>query len=52
MSVNIHRICIETENGVFEGTIDLYVRNKNDLEKLIRKLQKIEGIQNVVRTYL
>lgn len=52
MSVNIRRMHIETEAGVFEGSIDLYVRNKNDLEKLIRKLQKTEGIQSVVRTYL
>ena len=52
MSVNIRRINIETEAGVFEGSIDLYVHNRNDLEKLIRKLQKIEGIQSVVRNYL
>jgi len=50
MSVNIRRIDIGTEGGVFEGHIDLYVHDKNDLEKLIRKLGKIEGIQSVVRT--
>lgn len=50
MSVNIRRINIATEDGVFEGSIDLYVHDKNDLEKLIRKLRKIEGIQSVVRT--
>lgn len=50
MSVNIRRINIATEEGVFDGSIDLYVHDKNDLEKLIRKLGKIEGIQSVVRT--
>ncbi|MDE6870763.1 MAG: RelA/SpoT family protein [Bacteroidales bacterium] len=50
MSVNIRRINIATEDGVFEGSIDLYVHDKNDLEKLVRKLRKIEGIQSVVRT--
>lgn len=50
MSVNIRKINIATEDGIFDGSIDLYVHDKNDLEKLIRKLRKIEGIQSVVRT--
>lgn len=52
MSVNIRRIDISTEGGVFEGVIDLYVHDKKDLDKLTKKLIKIEGIQNVVRTDL
>ncbi len=52
MSVNIRRIDIATEDGVFEGVIDLYVHDKKDLDKLMKKLVKIEGIQNVVRTDL
>ena len=32
--------------------IDLYVHDKKDLDKLTKKLVKIEGIQNVVRTDL
>ena len=50
MSVNIRKFTLETEDGVFEGHIDLYVHDMRDLEKLIRRLQKIEGIQSVVRT--
>ena len=52
MSVNIRSINISTDNGVFEGMIDLYVHDKKDLDKLTKKLVKIEGIQNVVRTDL
>ena len=52
MSINIRSFSLSTENGVFEGHIDLYVHEMGDLEKLIRKLQKIEGIQSVVRTEL
>lgn len=52
MSVNIRRFNLGTEEGVFEGYIDLYVHDKGDLEKLIRKLNKIEGIQSVVRSDL
>ena len=50
MSVNIRKFTLETEDGVFEGHIDLYVHDMRDLEKLIRKLRKIDGIQSVVRT--
>lgn len=50
MSVNIRRFNLGTEDGVFEGHIDLYVNDMGDLEKLVRKLQKIEGIQSVVRS--
>ena len=50
MSVNIRRIDIATEGGVFDGVIDLYVHDKKDLDKLTKKLSKIEGIQSVVRS--
>ena len=50
MSVNIRKFCLGTDEGIFEGYIDLYVHDKDDLEKLIKKLKKIEGIQSVVRT--
>jgi GTP pyrophosphokinase len=52
MSVNIRSLNLTTENGVFEGHVDLYVHDMSDLEKLTKKLQKIEGIQSVVRTEL
>jgi len=52
MSVNIRKFCLGTEDGVFEGYIDLYVNDMGDLEKLIKRLQKIEGIQSVIRTDL
>jgi GTP pyrophosphokinase len=52
MSVNIKSFCLTTDDGVFDGHIDLYVHDMGDLEKLVRKLQKIEGIQSVVRTEL
>lgn len=52
MSVNIRKFSLGTEDGVFSGFIDLYVHDTNDLQKLINKLQKIEGIQTVTRTDL
>lgn len=52
MSVNIRRFCLSTEDGVFDGFIDLYVHDMKDLDRLINKLKKIEGIQSVIRTDL
>ncbi len=50
MSVNIRKFYLGTEDGVFEGYIDLYVHEMGDLDKLVKRLQKIEGIQSVIRT--
>ena len=52
MSVNIRKFCLGTEDGIFDGFIDLYVNDMGDLDKLMKKLQKIEGIQSVIRTDL
>ncbi len=52
MSVNIRKFCLGSEDGVFEGYIDLYVHEMGDLDKLMKRLQKIEGIQSVIRTDL
>ena len=52
LSLNIRRFNIGTEDGVFDGFIDLYVHDIADLEQLIDKLQKIKGIENVVKADL
>ncbi len=52
MSVNIRRFHLGSEDGVFDGYIDLYVNDMDDLDKLIKRLQKIEGIESVIRTDL
>ena len=52
LSVNIRRFNIGTEDGIFDGFIDLYVHDIADLENLIVKLQKIKGIESVVKTDL
>ncbi len=52
MSVNIRKFCLGSEDGVFDGYIDLYVHDMGDLDKLVKRLQKIEGIQSVIRADL
>ena len=52
LGVNIRRFNLGAEEGIFEGFIDLYVHNIAYLEKLITRLQKIKGIDSVVKTDL
>ena len=52
MGVNIRRFDIGSEDGIFDGFIDLYVNDMDNLENLIRKIHKIKGIEKVVRKEL
>lgn len=50
LNVNIRKIHFETHDGIFEGYIDLYVHNAEDLDLIIKQLLKIKGIENIIRT--
>ena len=47
--INMKSLNFDTNDGVFEGEIMLYVYDKTHLEKLIKKLRNINGIEKVVR---
>lgn len=49
MKLNISAITIEAKEGVFEGNIRLFVRDKDELDKLVSGLLKLPGIHNVER---
>ena len=51
MNVNIKSINISTEDGIFEGIITLKIHNVSFLQQLTKKLEKIEGISSITRTY-
>lgn len=50
LSVNIRKIHFETHDGIFEGYIDLYVHNTEDLEVIMKRMLKIKGVESVLRT--
>ena len=52
MGMNMRRLNLVAEGGLFEGYIDLYVNSKDVLDKIIKKLSSIEGIENVTRSEL
>ena len=49
MNANMRQLSLSAEDGIFEGYIDLYVNSKDVLERIIRKLSTIEGIESVSR---
>jgi len=49
LKVNMTNINISVENGIFQGTIDVYVHHTKDLNNLILKISNIKGIENVRR---
>jgi guanosine-3',5'-bis(diphosphate) 3'-pyrophosphohydrolase len=49
MGVLIHRINIAGDEGVFDGKISLSVKNISQLNKLIRSIQRVEGVKKVER---
>ena len=52
LNVNIRRVNLGAEDGIFDGFIDLYVHDIKDLENLIKRLKRIKGIESVAKTEL
>ncbi|MDF1572399.1 MAG: TGS domain-containing protein [Bacteroidales bacterium] len=49
LQVNMRSISIDSKDGMFEGTITLFVKDTQHLEALIRKMKKVKGVANVRR---
>jgi len=49
LKTNIRSLTIDTEDGIFSGTIMLHVSDLEHLQRLIERLKRIDGIQGVYR---
>lgn len=49
LKTNMKSINVSSEGGMFEGILTIYVEDLKHLEKIIRKLERVEGIKNVIR---
>ena len=47
MNIDIHKITISTEEGIFDGTIEIGVHDKEEVNELITKLRNIENVKEV-----
>jgi GTP pyrophosphokinase len=48
-NVNMRSLHFESHDGIFEGTIYLYIHNTEDLNNLILNIVKIKGVHTVTR---
>jgi GTP pyrophosphokinase len=49
LKINIAALTIESKDGMFEGTIKVFVHDKDELELLVSRIQTLHGIQKVTR---
>ena len=49
MKVNMRSLSIESNDGMFEGTIMLFVRDTEHLTSLIQRLKNVHGILTITR---
>ena len=49
MKINIAGLTIESREGLFEGTIKVFVHDKEELEELVTRIKSLNGIQRVDR---
>lgn len=49
MQTNMKSINVSSEGGMFEGIITAHVNDLKHLEKIIQKLEKVDGIKTVLR---
>ena len=49
LKINIAALTIESKDGLFQGTIKVYVLDKDELEELVDRIKALDGIQQVSR---
>ena len=49
LKVNMKSINVNLKDGIFKGNIELFVSDTLQLSKLIKKLQKVSNVNNVIR---
>ena len=49
LNVNIHKLNIESNDGIFEGRIQLFVHDVDDVNTICENLKKLDSIKKVTR---
>jgi GTP diphosphokinase / guanosine-3',5'-bis(diphosphate) 3'-diphosphatase len=49
LQTNMKSINVNSEGGMFEGVITAYVNDLKHLEKIIKKLERVDGVKTVMR---
>lgn len=49
LKTNMKSINVNSDSGMFEGILTIYVNDLDHLEQVIQRVRKVEGIKNVLR---
>lgn len=49
LKMNMRSMSLDSHDGLFEGTIMVFVNHKQELDELCRRLESLEGINKVIR---
>ncbi len=49
MKINMQSLSVESKEGIFEGIIKVFVKDNDQVTKLINKLKSLEGVTSVSR---
>ena len=47
--INIHKVTISSDNGIFDGTIELRVHDREEVKTIMNQLRNIDDLQEVQR---
>lgn len=49
LGINIHKLTISSDNGIFDGTIELRVHDREEVKTIMNQLRNIDDLQEVQR---
>ena len=49
LDIDIHRVTVTADEGIFDGSIELRVHDRSDVKLIMDRLKKVDGIQEVMR---
>ena len=49
MNVNIHKLNIVSNDGIFDGTVEMRVFDRENVREIMDKLKTVDGLQEVTQ---
>ena len=49
LNINIHKVTITADEGIFDGSIEIRVHDRDEVKLIMESLKQIEGLQEVLQ---
>lgn len=49
MNINIHKVTLTCEEGIFEGTLEVKVHDRDDVKAITESLRKVKNLQEITQ---